>query len=119
MGRALAFLHGVLHFMAVVVYILPWKVNDIPEFLQVLLQVMHFCQIRRVNLARLGLAAELGRALFRSGADGPGCARPALRPEHARAANTFPALLSYALAVLHGLFFAGFGLRVVGLADLV
>lgn len=118
-GRALAFLHGVLHFMAVVVYILPWKVNDIPEFLQVLLQVMHFCQIRRVNLARLGLAAELGRMICRSDADGPGCARPALRPEHGEAANTFPALLSYALAVLHGLLFADAWLRVVGLAGLV
>ena len=48
-GRGLAFLHGVLHFLAVVVYILHRKVNDIPEFLQVFLHILHFFQIRRIS----------------------------------------------------------------------
>lgn len=66
-GRGLAFLHGVLHFLAVVVYILHRKVNDIPEFLQVFLHILHFCQIRRTSpgccrsaSVWLGDAAELG-----------------------------------------------------------
>lgn len=95
-GRALAFLHGVLHFIAVVVYILHRKVNDIPEFLQVFLHILHFCQIRRTSpgccrsgSVWLGDAAELGRMRCRSDAGGQGVPRLGSRPEHAGAANTF------------------------------
>lgn len=76
-GRGLAFLHVVLHFWAVGVYIPTQKVNDIPEFLQVFIHILHFCQIRRISpgrcrfpSARLGGAAELGRMLCWAGAGG-------------------------------------------------
>lgn len=117
---------GVLHFLAVVVYILHRKVNDIPEFLQVFLHILHFCQIRRTSpgccrsaSVWLGDAAELGRMRCRSGAAGQGVPRFGSRPEHGEAANTFPCPLSLSSVGLHGLLFAGAWLRVAGLVGLV
>lgn len=83
---------------------------------------MHFCQIRRVNLARLGLAAELGRMSadqMRTDRAVPVQIGGLNTPEPRTLFSVLVSLSWLPSVGLHGLLFAGAWLRVAGLAGLV